>query len=105
DYGVPAQRQAEQTNGGTDSPSVPGEVDTGVPTADVKADLPQAASNMPHQDGTVSTQNIKVIKVVSDLLSLEISTLGGTVQRADLLNYRDTFETPDISVELFTTSG
>ncbi|MES9939720.1 MAG: membrane protein insertase YidC [Candidatus Thiodiazotropha sp. 6PLUC2] len=105
DYGVPAQRQAEQTNGGTDSPSVPGEVDTGVPTADVKADLPQAASNMPHQDGTVSTQNIKVIKVVSDLLSLEISTLGGTVQRADLLNYRDTFETPDIKVELLTPSG
>ncbi|MET0121769.1 MAG: membrane protein insertase YidC [Candidatus Thiodiazotropha sp. 6PLUC9] len=105
DYGVPAQRQAEQTNGGTDSPSVPGEVDTGVPTADVKADLPQAASNMPHQDGTVSTQNVKVIKVVSDLLSLEISTLGGTVQRADLLNYRDTFETPDIKVELLTPSG
>lgn len=105
DYGVPAQRQAEQTNGGTDSPSVPGEVDTGVPTADVKADLPQAASNMPHQDGTVSTQNIKVIKVVSDLLSLEISTLGGTVQRADLLNFRDTFETPDIKVELLTPSG
>ncbi|MES9833475.1 MAG: membrane protein insertase YidC [Candidatus Thiodiazotropha sp. DIVDIV] len=105
DYGVSAQRQTKQANGGANLPTATGETDTGVPTAEVKADLPQAASNTPNQGGSVSTQHATVVKVVSDLLSLEISTLGGTVQRADLLNYRDTFETPDIKVELLTPSG
>jgi YidC/Oxa1 family membrane protein insertase len=105
DYGVPAQREAEQVarqNGALPVPQT-GE-DTGVPTAAVKADLPQAAGGA--VPGSMeSSQAGQVVTVVSDLLKLEISTQGGTVQRADLLDYADSMDTPDLKVELLSPSG
>ncbi|MCG8122338.1 MAG: membrane protein insertase YidC, partial [Candidatus Thiodiazotropha taylori] len=79
--------------------------DSGVPTAAVKADLPQAASGSAvpgEQHGALHGQ---VIYVVTDLLKLEISTQGGTVQRADLLQYFESLDTPDLKVELLSPSG
>ncbi|MCG7908262.1 MAG: membrane protein insertase YidC [Candidatus Thiodiazotropha taylori] len=106
DYGVPAQLAAEQAakqNGGPVTPQS-GE-DSGVPTAAVKADLPQAASGSAVPGEQQSGQNGQVIHVVTDLLKLEISTQGGTVQRADLLQYFESLDTPDLKVELLSPSG
>ena len=106
DYGIPAQREAEQAarqNGNLATPQS-GE-DSGVPTAAVKADLPQAAAGGAVPSGMESGQNGQVIHVVTDLLKLEISTQGGTVQRADLLQYFESLDTPDLKVELLSPSG
>lgn len=106
DYGVaPVQNQTDQISDSSSSPSVPGAADSGVPSADVIADLPQAVATTPGQADSGSLQSAQVIKVESDLLRLEISTLGGTVQRADLLNYPQSLETPEIKVELLNPSG
>ncbi|MCG8036938.1 MAG: membrane protein insertase YidC [Candidatus Thiodiazotropha taylori] len=106
DYGVPAQLAAEQAakqNGDLATPQS-GE-DSGVPTAAVKADLPQAASGSAVPGEQQSALNGQVIHVVTDLLKLEISTQGGTVQRADLLQYFESLDTPDLKVELLSPSG
>ncbi|MCG7871564.1 MAG: membrane protein insertase YidC [Candidatus Thiodiazotropha lotti] len=105
DYGVPAQREAEQAARQSSTPAAPqGGEDSGVPTAAVKADLPQAAgSAVPGE--LQSGLNGQVIHVVTDLLKLEISTQGGTVQLADLLEYFEALDTPDLKVELLSPSG
>ncbi|ODB99055.1 membrane protein insertase YidC [Candidatus Thiodiazotropha endoloripes] len=105
DYGVPAQREAEQAARQSSTPAAPqGGEDSGVPTAAVIADLPQAAgSAVPGE--LQSGLNGQVIHVVTDLLKLEISTQGGTVQLADLLEYFEALDTPDLKVELLSPSG
>lgn len=106
DYGIPAQREAEQAarqNGNLATPQ--SSEDSGVPTAAVKADLPQAAGGGAVPGGMESGQNGQVIHVMTDLLKLEISTQGGTVQRADLLQYFESLDTPDLKVELLSPSG
>jgi YidC/Oxa1 family membrane protein insertase len=104
DYVVPAQKQAGQTIEEAETAGLPtvqrdDSGSGGVPTAAIKADLPEAATGAADIAG-VTSQNGQVIKVLTDLLRLEISTVGGTVQRADLINYPESLETPDIKVEL-----
>ena len=57
--------------------------------------IPAVASQTPQGD-------IQTIQVITDLLKLEISTRGGTVQRAYLLDYPVSLDTPDSKVELFS---
>ena len=106
DYGTPAaQGEVEQARGTTGAPTLPDADETGVPTADVKAELPEAAAGTSVQGAEGKSQQAQVIKVETDLLSLEISTQGGTVQKAYLLDYPDSLDTPDIKVKLFSPSG
>jgi YidC/Oxa1 family membrane protein insertase len=102
DYGVSPQSEERPIAQGT---QLPGDTESGVPTADVKAELPQAAAGTPEPGSADEVKNAQIIKVVTDLLSLEISTLGGTVQTSYLLDYPESLETPEIKVKLFTPSG
>ncbi|MEJ2620285.1 MAG: membrane protein insertase YidC [Candidatus Thiodiazotropha sp.] len=106
DYGVSTQREFEQSARQDDALPMPqSDEDSGVPTAVVKADLPQAAGDVAVPGSMENGQSGQVIRVVSDLLKLEISTQGGTVQRADLLDYAESLDTPDLKVELLSPSA
>lgn len=99
DYGTQTQNQPQQTD--TSEGSLPAGDSTAIPVADVKADLPAAAT--PSGPETVGNEPVAaVIQVETDLLKLEISTQGGTVQKALLLNYLDSLERPDLKVELLS---
>ncbi|MEW8587273.1 MAG: membrane protein insertase YidC, partial [Candidatus Thiodiazotropha sp.] len=66
-----------------------------------KAELPTATAT----EGVASslkTPQAAVVKVETDLLKLEISTQGGTVQKAQLLDYPVSLDHPDMKVELLT---
>jgi len=92
---APTAQQGEPTAGfsggiGADAGGVPEVVPSSV------SGMPAAAtSRVPESD-------IQTIQVSTDLLKLEISTRGGTVQRAYLLDYPVSLDTPNAKVELFT---
>jgi YidC/Oxa1 family membrane protein insertase len=100
DYGATpepvSQLPAVAVPEGSDSAGVPTAAVTGVPDAlDVEI--------LPHIQ---ESQNIggNIIKVETDLLRVEISSLGGTIQRAYLLDYPVAPETPEQKFELLTPS-
>ncbi|MCU7929751.1 MAG: membrane protein insertase YidC [Candidatus Thiodiazotropha sp. (ex Codakia rugifera)] len=99
DYGTQTQNQPPQSD--TSGGSVPAGDSTAIPVADVKADLPAAATPT-GPESTGKEPVAAVIKVETDLLKLEISTQGGTVQKALLLDYLDSLERPDLKVELLS---
>ncbi|MGD8911497.1 MAG: membrane protein insertase YidC [Candidatus Thiodiazotropha sp.] len=72
-----------------------------VPTVEVKAELPATAGSDRMGDSTAAIR-AEILSVETDLLKLEISTLGGTVQRALLLDYPISLEQPELKVELLT---
>jgi len=99
DYGPQTQNQPQQAD--TSGGPVPAGDSTAIPVADVIADLPAAA--MPGDPETAANAPVAaVIQVETDLLKLEISTQGGTVQKAFLLDYLDSLDRPDLKVELLT---
>ncbi len=96
DYAAPPKTATEAS-----TPAVQG-VPADVPTAEVSSGVPAAAS-APLSDGKpAAAAGATVISVETDLLHLEISTQGGTVQRADLLNYPVSLDDPQNKVELFS---
>jgi YidC/Oxa1 family membrane protein insertase len=99
DYGPQSQARPE-TAPTTAAPDVTKD-SAAVPTVEVKAELPAVAG----PDGTeasASETRGRIVRVTTDLLDLEISTRGGTVQKALLLDYPQSLEQPDIKVELLT---
>lgn len=102
DYGTPNQSTSKEAESST--PPAAGVGTASVPTAEVKADLPAAATTP--DPGAADGKGLvsEVIAVETDLLKLEISTQGGTVQKAFLLDYPDALERPDIKVELLSPS-
>jgi YidC/Oxa1 family membrane protein insertase len=108
DYVKPASTPtgADQVQGETAAPNFPVDNESGVPTAEVKVDRPELAAGSPDQRiGESAGHNVQLITVETDLLKLEISSQGGTVQKAFLLKYSESMETPDIKVNLFAPSG
>jgi YidC/Oxa1 family membrane protein insertase len=77
--------------------TTPGQVEGGVPNVEVAAPSGAVSTSVEGQ----STAG-EVIKVESDLLQLEISTRGGTISRAFLLDYPISLEQPDRKVELLS---
>lgn len=62
-----------------------------------------AASAMPAAEG--AAMNAPRIRVVTDVLDMDISTLGGELLRAELTRYPKVKNQPDVPVRLFNTEG
>ena len=80
-------------------PDAPG--DDGVDAPQIEATLPsidEAAT-----DAAVNSDSI--VRVVTDVLELEINTKGGTIQRAIIRNYPVAKDRPDTLVELFSPTS
>jgi YidC/Oxa1 family membrane protein insertase len=101
DYGpqpvqpTPAQGEELVAVPATPSDSVP-ELDTAGSTA---AAVPQVSGGIEAQPAA------QTITVRTDVLDIEISTVGGTLQRAALLRYPMAKDRPDDLVQLLDTSG
>ncbi|HMN46331.1 MAG TPA: membrane protein insertase YidC [Povalibacter sp.] len=74
-----------------------------LPSADGAPAVPAAATTQPSSEGAAASA--PVIRVVTDVLDMEISTRGGELQRADLLKYPKVKNQPDVPVRLFDTKG
>ncbi len=85
--------------------TIPDADSAGVPTAQVSAEVSATASAVPQTDGDRASNKAEVITVETDLLKLEISTIGGTVRSAYLLNYPLSLEEKDKKVRMLIPQG
>ncbi len=98
DYGTTEQTAVTQSQDAVPVVATsPSQVEGGVPNVEVAASTGKAST--PGED---QSKVGDIIRVESDLLQLEISTRGGTVARAFLLNYPVSLEQPDKKVELLS---
>ncbi|MEJ2610981.1 MAG: membrane protein insertase YidC [Candidatus Thiodiazotropha sp.] len=100
DYGPDATAKAAEAAQETIAPNGAEQQD-GIPAVNTPQDIPA-----PSVAGTESPEVAKsvkagVVRVSTDLLNVQISTQGGTVQMALLENYPQALDTPDVKVELF----
>ena len=96
----------------TETPATTGEPVSMPPTDDALPDLPQQTADTPAIDDrppsleadmpAVAADSGEVIRVTTDVLELEISTRGGTLSRATLLNYPVAKDNPDNLVVLLS---
>jgi YidC/Oxa1 family membrane protein insertase len=99
DYAAPAKIDVDSAQSTLES------ADAGlavVPSAQVPADLPTVKSRVPTGELGTEQGGVEIITAQTDLLKLEISTIGGTVQRALLLEYPVSLDEPEEKVELFS---
>ena len=94
-----AATQAQSANGSTP------------PANETLPDLPSATADAAAAPSSASTAtseaapaNAAVIRVKTDVLSMDISTRGGELIRADLLKYPVEKNRPDVAVRLFNSS-
>ncbi|MES9944896.1 MAG: membrane protein insertase YidC [Candidatus Thiodiazotropha sp.] len=99
DYGPKSQAKPQTTDTSV-TPDVV-ESSAAVPTVEVKAELP-AAAGPDSAVASAGSAQAQIVRVETDLLKVEISTRGGTVQKALLLDYPESLDQPDIKVELLT---
>lgn len=85
-----------------DIPSLPTEAKKPAGAADEQADVPVA--EVSSQTGPAEVLGDRTIKVETDVLSLEIDTQGGTVIRAELLQYPVDIEHADQPVQLLAVN-
>ena len=103
DYGPPTAAREPAT---VDEQLAPLADTPGLPALPAESvDTPQLADNAPALD--VATQNdseqlAPVIRVQTDVLELEISTIGGTLQRASMRQYPVAKDQPDVLMELLS---
>jgi YidC/Oxa1 family membrane protein insertase len=94
---APASETATATQSGQDAlPQLPSEATKPV----TPAAPPAATTEAPAADAEAPK-----IRVVTDVLDLDISTRGGELIRADLLRYPKEKNRPDVPVRLFDSSG
>jgi YidC/Oxa1 family membrane protein insertase len=87
---------SSQTSGGARPPGAAGDLGSKIPQAS-KSDQSGSAANQstaaappipaPGDSGAGAAATPQVVHVHTDVLDVDISTLGGTIQRADLLKY------------------
>ena len=103
DYGPqpaqPAQVQQDQQVG---MPAEPAPTEA-LPELDASGDGVPAAPQVP--GGSTAQTSAPVITVRTDVLDVQISTVGGTIQGATLLRYPVAKDRPDDLVKLLDTSG
>ncbi len=104
DYGPDATPKTAEATGETIAPNGAEQQD-GIPAVNTPQDIPA-----PSVAGTESPEVAKslkagVVRVSTDLLNVQISTQGGTVQMALLENYPQAMDTPDVKVELFNPNS
>jgi len=71
-------------------------------------DAPQIEATLPSIDGAatnVAANSDSIVRVVTDVLELEINTKGGTIQRAIIRNYPIAKDSPDTLVELLSPTS
>ncbi|MBL8265729.1 membrane protein insertase YidC [Steroidobacter sp.] len=97
---APVAAAAAQSANGTATPA--NETLPELPSASTEApSVPNAGSATPAATNEAAPANAAVIRVQTDVLSLDISTRGGELIRADLLKYPVEKNRPDLSVRLF----
>jgi YidC/Oxa1 family membrane protein insertase len=89
---------ATATTPAPDSEAKPSDVLPELPT---QSAAPAAASTAPTTEATPAASEAHVIHVTTDVLSMDISTRGGDLTRADLLHYPVEKNRPDVKVRLF----
>ncbi len=99
DYATPARQATETTPMATTTSDA---ASAGIPTAEVNADVPAAQGALPQTEKAATSSKGELITVETDLFKLEISTIGGTVRRAYLLDYPLSLKEPDKKVELLS---
>ena len=101
DYGTGAKPAATQELSQSTLPEALNENAAGVPNAQVSA-VPAAETAHPVATSGSQTvsQTAQVITATTDLLKLDISTVGGSVLGAYLLDYAVSLDQPDSKVEL-----
>ena len=101
----------QQDYGPKPTPVANGEATTSeqqtTPPVDQSIDTPEAVIPTVSEDKSLpiaqrAPAERKVIRVVTDLLDLEIDTRGGDIRNLDLLAYPKKSDQPDIPVKLFT---
>lgn len=75
-----------------------------LPSTTASPALPATAAG-PEAAIEAATANAPAVRVVTDVLDMEISTHGGELTRADLLRYPKVKNEPDNPVRLFNTDG
>ncbi|HEY0684444.1 MAG TPA: membrane protein insertase YidC [Steroidobacter sp.] len=89
--------QTQSANGSTAPPA--NETLPDLPSA--TTDAPSPPTSAPSANSEPAAGNAAVIRVQTDVLSLDISTRGGELIRADLLKYPLQKNRPDVPVRLF----
>ncbi len=102
DYALPPPSPAAATTTSSNSKST---VETlpELPSATGLPPVPAAAT--PAEPSDAAVPDAPTIRVVTDVLDLQISTRGGELQRAELLKYPKAKNQPDIPVRLFDSQG
>ncbi len=102
DYGpqpAPAPAVSEQTPGELPDAGIPELSDTTIDAPDVAPDVDAPAVAAP------TTDTAPVIRVETDVLQLELSLQGGTIQSAFLLDYPVAKDRPEDLVQLMSTDA
>ncbi len=106
DYGPKPADVAPQQSEGVAQPSDAMQVDDDLP----EISEPQGDASLPAVPGGVEpavpagdTADAKLIRVKTDVLEIEINTVGGTLQKATLLNYPVAKDQPNTLVDLLST--
>ena len=98
----PAPAPAATTQSANGSATATNETLPDLPSS--SSDAPSAPSSAPAANSdAVETTTAAVIRVQTDVLSMDISTRGGELIRADLLKYPVEKNRPDVPVRLFTS--
>ena len=74
---------------------------------DILSDTPEYPTENISTTATTQAfqESVPIIRVVTDVLDIEISTQGGTIQSATMLNYPIAKDKPDTLVELLSTNS
>jgi YidC/Oxa1 family membrane protein insertase len=109
DYGQPP---AVETQEQTEEPTAPpGTIDSVPSLPEAAVDAPQFDEQTPSLDetqqpvGAVQESDSGIVRVTTDVLEIEISRTGATVQRAVIRKYPINKDEPDKLVQLLSPSG
>ena len=74
---------------------------------DILSDTPEYPTESTSAIATTKAvqESVPIIRVITDVLDIEISTQGGTIQSATMLNYPIAKDKPDTVVELLSTNS
>jgi YidC/Oxa1 family membrane protein insertase len=99
---VPAANTTTQTQSANGGPAAPRDTLPDLPSSTSSAPSAPSGSSAPPASTDAAPSNAPVVRVVTDVLSLDISTRGGELIRADLLKYPVAKSNPDVKVRLFS---
>ncbi|HEY7641160.1 MAG TPA: membrane protein insertase YidC [Steroidobacteraceae bacterium] len=100
DYAPPHAPPAAAQPSATASNPAPTDSLPGLPS-ETSTPKPAAATPAPEQPVEAADTTAAVVHVATDVLSIDISTRGGDLVRADLLKYAQVKNRPDVPVRLF----